>query len=183
MSNLIKRKICGARKKRGRGICNATALYPNGRCRVHGGATPSGPASPHFRHGRHSVVTKEFSAFNAHYQRALADPDLLALDSEIAMIDARIGDLMERTSKAKGDQKTLDGMWPQLENLFEQRRKLVDTESKRLKDLHAMVSVDRVMALVAYVSDAVKRHVTDPKILSAIFMDLRKVLKPAEGVE
>lgn len=177
-SNPITRPICGAKKKRGRGVCSSTLLYPNGRCRVHGGATPAGPASVHFKHGRHSKLLKDIKGLNAHYERALADPDLLNLDAEIALIDARIGQLLE---KVKAPNASVDGIWPQLDALIENRRKLVDTESKRLKDLHAMVSADRVMALVAYVSDAVKRHVKDPVALTAIFHDLRKVLKPAEG--
>lgn len=153
----------------------------NGRCRLHGGATPVGPASVHFKHGRRSILLKEFGAFGQHYERALADPDLLRMDDEIALVDARLSELLERASQAKGEQKTLDGIWPQLDALIENRRKLVDTESKRLKDLHAMVSIDRVMTLVAYMTDTVRRHVRDPKVLGEIFNDLRKVLKPTEG--
>lgn len=148
---------------------------------MHGGPTPIGPASPHFVTGRHSLLVKEIKGFGTHYERALADPDLLRLDGEVALLDARIADLLERVSKAKGAQQTIDGIWPQLEALIEQRRKTVDTEAKRLKDLHAMISVDRVMALVAYVTDTVRRHVTDRDALTGIFTDLRKILRPGEG--
>lgn len=175
-----RRPICGAKNRQG----NPCTLAPlvNGRCRFHGGLTPVGPASPHFKHGRHSKLLKEIPGLTAHYERALADPDLLRLDAEVALVDARIGDLLARTAKAKGKGTTVDGIWPQLEALIDARRKLVVAESSRMKDLHAMVSVDRVMTLVAYVTDTVRRHVTDRAALAGIFADLRKILKPSEDV-
>lgn len=153
---------------------------PNGRCYRHGGSTPVGPASVHFKHGRHSLLMRDIAGLGDHYARALADPDRLRLDSEIALVDARVSDLLQRCSLASKSGQSIDTLWPVLNEQIEQRRKLVDTESKRLKDLHAMVSIDRVLALVAYLSDSVKRHVTDPKALTGIFADMRKMLKPAE---
>lgn len=176
------KKICGCRNKRG-GICQTSnGLGLNGRCRMHNGFPAMGPANHSFKHGRHSKLMKEIPGLSAHYERALADPDLLRLDGEVALVDARLFELLERASKSKKEQaETIDRLWPQIDALLETRRKLVDTESKRLKDLHAMVSVDRVMMLVAYVSDSVKRHVTDRTALANIFADLRKILKPSEG--
>jgi hypothetical protein len=150
---------------------------PNGKCYKHGGATPSGPASVHFKHGRYSSLLKDIKGLGAHYERALSDPDLLNLADNIAMIDARIGGLLEKV-KTGGPRASIDGMWPQLENLIEQRRKLVDTESRRLKDLHAMVSVDRVMLIVSYLADSVKKHVKDPVVQTLILSDMRRLLKP-----
>ncbi len=34
---------------------------PNGRCKLHGGKTPSGPASVHFIHGHRSAASEENS--------------------------------------------------------------------------------------------------------------------------
>ena len=149
----------------------------NGRCYMHGGPTPVGPALPQFKHGRYSVLLKEIKGLGAHYETAIADPNLLALDGEIALTDARIGSLLEKVQKG-GPRASIDGIWPQLENLIENRRKLVDTESKRLKDLHAMVSVDRVMLIVSYLADSVRKHVKDPMAQTAILTDMRRLLKP-----
>lgn len=176
-------RVCGAKNKRG-GICRTSkGLGPNGRCRMHNGFAAIGPASPNFKHGRHSKLLKDIKGLSAHYERALADPDLLRLDAEVALTDARISQLLAKVGQAKGKwaQQTVEGVWPQLDALIETRRKLVDTETKRMKDMHAMVSVDRVMTLVAYVSDSVKRHVTDKAALALIFADLRKLLRPTEG--
>jgi hypothetical protein len=172
-----KRPICGARtKSRGGQPCKQTPM-PNGRCKFHGGMSLVGPASPSFKHGRRSILLKDIKGIGEHYQRALDDPDLLSLHDEIALVDGRLSQLLEKV-KTGGPRASLDGIWPHLESLIENRRKLVDTESKRLKDLHAMVSVDRVMLIVSYLADSVKKHVKDPHVQTAILTDMRRLLKP-----
>ncbi|MBK8035311.1 MAG: hypothetical protein IPK17_38565 [Chloroflexi bacterium] len=61
---------------------------------MHGGKTPTGIASPHFKTGRHS---KHLPArMLERYEEALSDGELLALNAEIALLDARIADLLAR---------------------------------------------------------------------------------------
>jgi hypothetical protein len=48
--------VCGAKCRNGR-TCTQKPM-PNGRCRLHGGKTPAGIASPHWRHGRRSKYEK-----------------------------------------------------------------------------------------------------------------------------
>ncbi|MCZ7546747.1 MAG: hypothetical protein M5R40_25940 [Anaerolineae bacterium] len=80
------RVICGARRRLTTMSCQSMALFPNGRCRLHGGKTPAGVASPNFKHGRYS---KHLPAnLLDRYQAALADADLRALDDEIALLYA-----------------------------------------------------------------------------------------------
>ena len=50
---------CGAKTRR-RSPCLNPAM-PNGRCRMHGGKTPSGPASVHFRHGHRTKASEQTS--------------------------------------------------------------------------------------------------------------------------
>lgn len=171
------KRICGAKNKPGakHPYCQSNKLGPAGRCRMHNGFAAVGPAAANFKHGRHSVLLKDIKGLGEHYERALADPDLLNLDAEIALVDARIGSMLE---KVKGPRASVDGIWPQLDALIESRRKLVDTQSKRLKDLHAMVSVDRVMLIVSVLADSVKKHVRDRDAQAAIFQDMRRFFKP-----
>jgi hypothetical protein len=42
------RRVCGARRRNGE-PCRRLLLAGRTRCRLHGGATPGGVASPHFR--------------------------------------------------------------------------------------------------------------------------------------
>lgn len=78
---------CGAKTRRGT-RCRAQAMA-NGRCDKHGGKSPAGPASPHWKHGRYS------KAFNPAYKQAieelLADPEILSLNDNIRIVDVEIG--------------------------------------------------------------------------------------------
>lgn len=83
---------CGAKTRSGK-PCQLWAM-PNGRCGKHGGLTPRGAASPHFKTGRYSRDLPTRMA--SRYQEAVADPELLSLREEIAAIDARVSDLLGR---------------------------------------------------------------------------------------
>jgi hypothetical protein len=164
-------KKCGAKTRSG-GRCQQPGSGAGGRCKFHGGASPTGIASPHFEHGRYSKYLP--AGLSTHYTTARADRDLVGLRDELALVDARIASLFERT-KTSTRANALDGIWPQIENLIEQRRKLAESESRRMKDLHQMLSVERVIALMAYVQDSLRRHIVDRGALAAIQADLQKV--------
>lgn len=53
MGELVKQ--CGAKTRKGT-PCRRAPLEGRKRCKLHGGATPRGPESPHFRHGRYSSL-------------------------------------------------------------------------------------------------------------------------------
>jgi hypothetical protein len=75
----------------------------NGRCRVHGGATPKGVASPHFRTGARSRYLKHLNGqMGAAFKEALADPDLGCLRGELALQTARVEDLLRQLSREEG---------------------------------------------------------------------------------
>jgi hypothetical protein len=82
---------CGAKTRAG-GMCRAPAM-PNGRCRVHGGPTPRGIASPHFVHGRYAKILKGTSLGEI-YESVQNDPELLNLSSEIALVQTRLHQLV-----------------------------------------------------------------------------------------
>ena len=85
-------KECGAKKKDGT-PCRMSAM-PNGRCRLHGGKSLAGMASPTFRSGKYSRYLPARMA--ARYEEAVADPALLELRGDIALTDARLADLLGR---------------------------------------------------------------------------------------
>src|SRR2546429_446360 len=91
--NPLNQLTCGAKSKRAGRPCQAPAM-PNGRCHKHGGATPSGLASPQFRDGRYSKYLP--TGLLERYATAVQDPDLLALRSDISLVDARLSQLVER---------------------------------------------------------------------------------------
>ena len=79
-------KICGAKRRAG-GTCCAYACRGRSRCKIHGGLSPCGVASPHWVHGRSSRYANKLSADDQDdFQEALAAPDPLSLLEEIALV-------------------------------------------------------------------------------------------------
>jgi hypothetical protein len=70
---------------------------------MHGGKTPSGLASPNFKHGRYSKALPV--RLLAAYDDARRDPELLSLGDEAALLQARIGELLGRVDT--GDSQAL----------------------------------------------------------------------------
>lgn len=83
---------CGA-KTRASGLCKAKPMT-NGRCRMHGGATPTGIALPHFKHGKYSKYMPE--KINERFQELLADPVLTQLRPEIALVTQQLEEKLAR---------------------------------------------------------------------------------------
>lgn len=58
--------------------------------------------------------------------------------------------------------------WGEVFGLIEQRRRLVESEQKRLIAANSMIPVDQAMVLVSALLDIIKRNVEDQKTLSII---------------
>lgn len=59
---------------------------------------------------------------------------------------------------------------------LELKRKLSDSEKKRLVDLKQMITTEELMLVVGALVDSVKRNVNDSKALQSISQDLRRLL-------
>lgn len=200
---------CTAKSGRSGERCKNHAVTGRKTCRIHGGTVPVGIASPHFKHGRHSKYMQ--GNLLSSYETFLADSDRLNLDSEIALIDARIAEQLEKVGKVQ-DSRTLwkalqeahkkletanrqrdgEGMekalaeisyliktgfrvynqWEEITDLIERRRKLVDSERKRLLDAQQYITVEQALGFAHAVMASVKQHVTDYDTLKSIAADL-----------
>ena len=158
---------------------------------MHGGKTPRGPASVHYKDGRHSRFLP--SRMLAAYRAAGLDPELMSLRQDLALLDARIIDVLKRVDTGEAGvvwlaaqaamarferarvKKDVEGMeaaladvqrlltqgasdwaaWRVVGKLIDQRRKLVESEQRRLTLSHEMLSQDRAMALVGQVIDII----------------------------
>lgn len=76
--------------------CMAIAM-PNGKCRVHGGGSPTGIAAPNYKHGKYSKTLPRRLIEN--YEIARGDPEYLKLQDEISLLDSR---LLELTGSIDG---------------------------------------------------------------------------------
>lgn len=202
--------LCGAKTRSG-APCKGKAMS-NGRCRMHGGKSLSGIASPRYKHGRYSVHLPARMA--ADYEASLDDPDLLSLRTQIAVTEARWRDLLKRVDTGEAGQiwselqealkvflsaqvvgdplgqevalsemKSLisrgqsdSAIWAEIGQVMELRRKLGESETKRLIAMQQMMTTGQVMLFLGQIEQAVKRHVDDPHILGAIAEDIGKLV-------
>jgi hypothetical protein len=90
------RRQCGAKTRDGT-PCRRPPLAGRRRCRLHGGATPSGLGSPHWKHGRYSKVVPR--GLRQAYEEAARDPELLSLRRDLALLQAFEVELLKRLSE------------------------------------------------------------------------------------
>ena len=160
---------CTATSKRSGEQCRKPAMQGRTVCRAHGGATPRGTASPHYRHGRWSKDLP--TQLVQRYQEARLDEDLLSLREEVALVDMQIGTLLANPSGQAGQ--------PALGQLVELRRRLVESEIKHRVLTGQMLAIDNAVALAGALAATVREHVQDPMALEAIQRDLERLLGDA----
>lgn len=85
---------CQAKCKSTQQQCRRKAVKGKRVCTVHGGLTPAGKDHPAYKHGRYSKYLP--TRLREAYETSVADPELLALNAEIALADARVEDLLKR---------------------------------------------------------------------------------------
>ena len=126
---------CGAKTRAGT-PCKLSPM-PNGRCYRHGGATPSGTASPHFKHGRYSkdLPTRLASC----YEEARQDLSLFELREEILLVDAFIAEALEKMDSGDGRWlRKLRETWAKLEKA--RHRKDAAAQEKAMARLGELIS-------------------------------------------
>lgn len=198
------RTRCKAILRTGR-RCRLPTVRGTQVCHKHGGLTPRGIASPHFKHGRYSKYMPVGLA--EAYRRAIHDPDLLILSSEIALLDARTLEILQRirtgegrraweelkavaasarAARERGDNPELirlllqildkvedytdseSDLWEEVYQLVEQRRRLVESERKRMVELKQFLTLDQAANLMNALAMVVKQNVSDPVALRRI---------------
>lgn len=198
-------KICGGLKQ-DRRFCKNKPLE-NGRCKFHGGKSPTGLDHPKTTHGRYSkYLPKELME---KYKEANEDEELLSLRDETALITARIFELSEKANDAVGKSKLteiistykrwmnarkkgLEGadlvkvdfeellddletdmkIWDEIGNMINLKRRLVDSEMKKMSNMQQYVPVEKVMLLVGALMDIV---VNEVESLDGVLMDKDKI--------
>lgn len=75
--------------------CKAWAVHGRTKCVTHGGASPApGPSHPAYKHGRYSKSLP--TELLGRFKTGLSDPNLLQMSEELALLDTRSGQLLER---------------------------------------------------------------------------------------
>lgn len=188
-------------------------------CRKHGGASLKGIASPSYKTGRYSKYLP--GRLLDRYHEAAQDPELLNMREEIALLDARLSDLLTRVDtgeagkawkdaqaaqrqvaiavKTGNTDKLLTGLdelesalgagvgdyqaWNEIQSILDQRRKLTESERKRLVDMQQIVTTEQAMLLIGALLDSVRRNVSDRNALAAIQADFVRLMSVKPKVE
>lgn len=131
---------CTAKSKRTGVQCQRPALTGKTVCYHHGGKTPQGIAIPQTKSGRYSkhIPTRMLAT----YETAKIDPELLALQDEVALIDARLVDLLKRVDTGESG-----ATWRKVGEAFRSYQQALSsskTDAKKdasdyLHDLHMLI--------------------------------------------
>lgn len=168
---------CGAKKRNGE-PCRAKAME-NGRCRIHGGKTPVGIALPQTKHARYSKYLPP--NIQERYHAAIADDGLISLRDEIALVEVQIVATLEAQTDPNAKVEDIIAARSRLYDLIEQRRRLVETERKRLVDMQQMITTEQAMLLVGALLGIIRARVNDRDILAAIQSDVNGLLAQRSG--
>jgi hypothetical protein len=155
---------CAARSKRTGLRCLAPAVTGSACCRLHGGRTPRGLASPHTKSGLYSKAMPR--GLKERYEHILRTEDLGSLDDDIAAVT---GELMELLGEERPDLKGLLDLWSIKTTMVRTKN---DAESVSRKYMNK----DEVWFLIRAILEAVRRNVVDQEIRNRIQDDLDRIL-------
>lgn len=199
---------CEAKSKQSGERCKRSAVPGRSVCTIHGGKSLAGVAAPSIRHGRYSRHLPE--RLLERYTDAANDPELLSIREDVALLESRLAELLERVDaggttdlwveledawdsyQRKRGSKDADTArhevdriiklggrdalaWSEIVAVIEQKRKLSESERKRLVDMQQLVTTNEAMLFVAAIVDAVRRHVSDRDTLAAISADIARL--------
>ncbi len=92
-------RVCGAKTRSG-GTCKKAPCPGMNRCRNHGGASPVGPASKAYKHGRYSKLLP--AELRKNYDAMRKDENLLSLMDENALLAVRISEVVSGLQEKSG---------------------------------------------------------------------------------
>ncbi len=90
------KSICGAKTRNG-GMCQKPPIVGRTRCRNHGGMSLQGADNPHYKTGRYSKYMPD--KLWERFQLMKDDPNIIDLRENIALLDVRLEQLVERTGE------------------------------------------------------------------------------------
>lgn len=110
--------------------CGALAMVGRTKCHYHGGKTPRGVNSPHFKTGRWSKDLPTRLA--ARFAESQSDPNLLVLREDISLLDVRLADVLGRVDTGESGE-----LWRRLGKAWAIYREEIDP----IKQAEALVTI------------------------------------------
>lgn len=75
---------------------------------------------------------------------------------------------LEQVDRLIDDALTAAATWDELRDTLDLRRKLSETETRRMRDLHQLIDVKTAIAMMTLLVNEVKKRVTDREVLAAL---------------
>lgn len=102
---------CTAHSKQTGQQCGRAPTVGRTVCNFHGGKTPAGGLASAFKHGRYSRHLPP--QLLARFEETEHDPELLSLREDVALVDARVAELLERvqTGESASTWKLIGKLW------------------------------------------------------------------------
>jgi hypothetical protein len=128
-------------------------------------------ASGTFRTGRYSKFLPKKLA--ERYRNALMDPDAKSHKDELALIDSKMSELLESLEGPE------DTNWTDIWGLVELRRRVLESETRRMKDAADAIPIEELLILTRYIGDTIQRAVlqhTDIEAGRLIIADVTRAL-------
>lgn len=164
---------CKAKSKQSGERCKRHAAKGRLVCRMHGGATPRGMDSPHYKHGmktRDRYMSKELAL---RYNAAATDPNLMSLEMNVALIETRMREILPSVGVAgKSDRSK----WNEIIGLIEAQRRIIDTIGKQQIRAQEALTLDRASVLFTALARAVTRNVADKASLERVLADFQTIV-------
>ena len=85
-----------------------------------------------------------------------------------------LGNLIERGASEQV-------VWREIGETIDRRKRLVESERKRLVEMNQMITSERAMILLSAVVSIIKRNVDDRKVLASISAEIGKLLVVGAG--
>jgi hypothetical protein len=203
--------MCAATSRQTHKPCRHWARPGRKFCKWHGGKVPVGKDHPNFKHGKYSPYMPK--QLQATYEAGLADPELIELRNEIALVDSRIQDLLRRSNWGESakkwrqaqeairavltfqDQDDPESMaeaisecasillgpsdhdaWAEILTTLSERRKLTDSERRRLEAANQVVTVAQLMNLAGAIGHLIRNTVEDAVTRRELADGLRRLM-------
>lgn len=90
-----------------------------------------------------------------------------------------MGAALARLALALEGEEREDVVWAEIRDTLENRRKLADSERKRLWELNQHLTTEQALTLIAALQEAVRAHVDDPDTLASIGTEFQRLANGA----
>lgn len=94
----------------------------------------------------------------------------------------QVRDALQQLNQVLNSGAGADQNWREIREALQERRLLVESERRRLVDMHQMVTVEEVLILVTAISAVVNQNVEDPRARQRIASDIQGMLGPGGRV-